>query len=118
MSLLLIDDFSPRTVGNLGNPLTVTFTDHIINPLTNQVTPYDLTGLIGTAFHLLIKNMSTQIEVAGLGTWSVIDALNGRAQYAWNAADVANAGVFGIRATVQFTSGLVTFESRILQFLV
>lgn len=118
MSLLLIDDFSPRTVGDLGNPLTVTFTDHIINPLTGQYTVYDLTGLLGTAFHLLIKDVSTQIEVAGLGTWSVVDALNGRVQYAWNAADVANAGIFAIRATVQFTGGEVTFESRILQFLV
>ncbi len=118
MGLLLIDDFSPRTAGDTGNPLTVTFTDHLINPLTGQYTVYDLTGLDGTAIALLIKDVSTQIEVNGLGTWSIVDALNGVAQYVWNAADVANAGIFSIRAVVQFVTGEVTFESRILQILI
>jgi hypothetical protein len=51
----------------------------------------------------------------GAGTWTVLDATNGIAQYQWASADVATAGIFNLIVIVTFPSGTLHFDSKILE---
>lgn len=97
------DDYSPIVIGDTGNPLRVTFTDGFDVPYV----------LAGSTFALSLLNLNTSEEnaITGIGTWVIVDATNGIAQYAWNAADVATAGVYAIKVVVTFPGGPVTFKS-------
>jgi hypothetical protein len=103
----MTDDYSPRFVGDTGNPLRATFVD-------GSSVAYSLSGAT-LALSLINLNASERTATLGTGTWTIVDAANGIAQYAWSSADVANAGIYGIEVTVTFPGGPVTFQQKTLE---
>lgn len=102
------EDFTPRFQNDTANPLKVTFTDHL-------GVAYNLTGLTGSNIALRLYNTSSGTTIVGAGTWTIVDATNGIAQYTWNATDVAIASIFGLIVIVTFSSGTLHFDSKILE---
>lgn len=110
----MADDFTPRYVGDTGNPLTVTFADGL-----GKV--YDLTNLTAAdfSFKLVPVEGGTTINCTG-GTWTIQSpASAGVAQYPWQPADVATAGLFYVRvkANVNGDGKPMTFVPKIIEFL-
>lgn len=107
------DDYSPRYVGDLSQPLVVTFTDH-----SNKT--FDL-SLVQPANMMLVFSSASNsaLRYIGNGTWStnLESAANGQATYTWDAQDVANVGVFNIQIEVPFVTGPQHFEIKVLEFL-
>lgn len=106
--MILTDDYTPRYVGDTANPLQVQFIDP-------QRVVYDLTGLTGSNIVLRLHNQASGATTVGSGTWAITDATNGLAQYAWNAADVAVAGMFDLIAIITFPNGPLHFNAKTLE---
>ncbi len=96
------DDYSPRYVGDTARDLLHTFMDYQgeVFVLTD-VNPLNMT------FRMKPKG---GVAFAGKGSWSIIDAAQGQAAYAWHADDVATAGTFFIQAGVPFLGKMQHFE--------
>ena len=106
-----VDEYQPRYVGDTGNPLFITLLDY-------SNTPYVLTGLtLATAYAFKLINISNGTIITGAGTWSYVNAAQGQIQYAWNAADVAIAGMYRIKVVVTFPSGALTFDQKLIEIL-
>lgn len=71
---------SPMYVGQTGPPASFTI-------MTDNNTPFDLTNC--TMLPPLIRNTQTNVERSGSGTWSIINASAGVAEYTWTASDTA-----------------------------
>jgi hypothetical protein len=108
------DDFSPRYVGDLANPLKVTFIDGL-------GTIYDLTSLVPGDFSMkLVPVEGNGPTLTCAGTWTINSpATAGVAQYPWQTNDVATAGLFYIRvkANVNADGKPLTFIPKVLEFL-
>ncbi len=75
---------SPRYVGYLSPNYSVELAD-------DDGIALNLTG--ATNFTLTLQNMSNPMLVKhGVGTWTIIDASNGKASYAYASADLNTAG--------------------------
>jgi hypothetical protein len=110
---MAVDDYSPRTVGDLANPLTVTLVDGI-----GKV--YDLTGLLSSDFSLKLIPVEGGTTINCAGTISVLSPPSaGVVQYPWQAADVATVGLYYVRlkANVNGDGKPLTFLPKILEFL-
>jgi hypothetical protein len=91
---------SPMTQGSTLPALQVTFT-------SDAGTAIDLTnGTIALALVNLASNSST----AGTGTWSVTNALQGKATYAWSLTDLATKGYYHVIITITWASGVMKFD--------
>ena len=109
----MADDYTPRYVGDLANPLTVTFQDGL-------GAIYDLTNLTAADFSLKLVPVEGGTTIICVGTWVIkTPATAGIAQYPWQAADVATAGLYYIRvkANVNADGKPLTFVPKILEFL-
>jgi hypothetical protein len=109
----MADDYTPRYVGDTANPLTVTFQDGL-----NKV--YDLTNLVPSDFSLKLVPVEGGTTINCTGTWTIqTPTLSGVAQYPWQTADVATAGLYWIRvkANVNADGKPLTFIPRIIEFL-
>lgn len=105
------DDYSPRYVSNLANPLQITLLD-------NENVPYDLSGLnTSTAFSLKLIDTVDRSVITGTGYWTIPNAAAGIAQYQWVSADVSIPGTYRIKIAVTFSSGVLTFDQKILEIL-
>lgn len=102
------DDFSPRYVGDLSRPLLVTFVDHEGNadPLTGA------TNLL-----LQLQNTANGAVTNGTGTWTITNAAEGQATYAWAVADVAQAGTFLLQVSAMMPDGPAHWDYKLLQIL-
>lgn len=98
------DDFSPITLGDTGNPLRATFAD----TFTGAYNLADATF----ALSLVDLNTSEENAITGTGSWTIVDATRGIAQYAWNSADVATPGIYQVKVVVTFAGGPVTFKGK------
>lgn len=109
----MADDYTPRYVGDTGNPLTITFKDGLGNI-------YDLTNLTAADFSLKLVPVEGGTTINCAGTWTIQSpGINGVAQYPWQPADVATAGLFYVRvkANVNADGKPVTFVPKIIEFL-
>lgn len=88
----MIDDYSPIGVGDTLVPFAPQFTGY-------AGTPFNLSGLTLT---LKMENEQGTVK-NGSGVWSIVDATNGLAQYAWSNADVNTAGIWTLY--ISFTNG-------------
>lgn len=105
------DEFTPRYVGDLANPLQITLMDY-------SNVAYDLTGLnVLTAFEIELINTSNNAVITGGGTWSIINAVNGVVLYHWVLSDVSVAGTYKIKVIVTFSTGDLTFDQKIIEIL-
>ena len=94
----VVNDYSPVTVGDTAQPFApVFYTDKSSTPA-----PFNLTGLT-ISMRMTFQNDPT-IAHACTGTWTIDDAVNGKAHYQYQAADVATAGMWLMQ--VEFTNGL------------
>jgi hypothetical protein len=109
----LINDYSPRWVGDLSKPLTHQFTD-----FQGVVILGGLTGVNQANMALYMKPHGGGPAVKCLGSWTVDDSTNAIASFHWNAADVARPGLFDFQATVPFSDGNQSFEIMTIEFLV
>lgn len=69
-----------------------------------------LTGLAGGAFAIKLQNTKTGVVIVGGGVWTVLDQVNGIAQYQWIAADTQTPGTYDLQVTVTFTTGPETLD--------
>jgi hypothetical protein len=108
------DDFSPRYVGDTANPLKVTFVDGL-------GVVYPLDSLSPSDFSLkLVPVEGNGPTLTCAGTWAIQSpASAGVAQYPWQTADVATAGLFYVRvkANVNADGKPLTFIPKVLEFL-
>lgn len=102
------EDYSPRVVGDTSGPLLHRFVD-------GQGAPYDLAGIDTGDMSLRIKP-ETETARDGAGTWSIVDASDGQAAYAWDAADVINEGIVTIQATIPIGGAPRHFERKEILF--
>lgn len=109
----MADDYTPRYVGDTANPLTVTFMDGL-------GAIYDLTNLVPADFSLKLVPVEGGTTINCSGT-SVIKTppTAGIAQYPWQTADVATAGLYFVRvkANVNADGKPITFVPKIIEFL-
>jgi hypothetical protein len=89
MSTLIIDDYSPIYVGDTGNPYAPTFRH-------KEDSPVDLTG---ATLALKMQDEGGNVKTCA-GTWTIDDAQNGVAHYAWQSADVNSAGIWQLFVTI------------------
>jgi hypothetical protein len=89
---------SPYYQGDTLYPLTVTFLTDSGNALALVNTP---------TFSLKLVEVDSHAVIVGAGSWQVLDSNGGIAQYSWNTADVAMAGIYElwIAATVNGKTG-------------
>jgi hypothetical protein len=109
----MADDYTPRFVGDLANPLKVTFQDGLGGV-------YDLTNLVAADFSMKLVPVEGGTTLVCAGTWAVNSpATAGVAQYPWQTADVATAGPYYVRvkANVNADGKPLTFMPRIIEFL-
>lgn len=87
---------SPRYQGFTNPPYTFVFQD-------DSGVPVNLNGVDPTRnFSLQLQNINNSTNVIiGNGTWTIIDATNGKAKYQWSAGDLSTIGTFRLYASVQ-----------------
>lgn len=111
----MVDDYSPRWVGDLSHPLEHVFVD-------GQGKAHDLTGVIAANMTFVMKNKDTGVRKVGQGTWTLgpLDPSDpkpqGKAVYHWAANDVNEAGLVDIQASVPFQDGTLHFSIKELLF--
>ena len=81
------DDYSPVMQGDTHRPFAPAFTTL---DATGKVIPYNLTGL---TISMKMKNGAGVVKTCA-GSWTVVDAANGLAQYHYQASDVDTPGVW------------------------
>lgn len=86
---LIVDDYSPISVGDTLIPYSPTF-QH------KDGSPVDLTG---ATFALKMQDEGGNVKTCS-GTWTIDDAPNGVAHYAWQSADVNSAGIWTMYVTI------------------
>lgn len=62
-------------------------------------------NLTGATLSLIIRNTQTGQETTGAGAWTITNATNGQASYAWAAGDSAVAGVYSLIVKIAFSGG-------------
>ena len=67
-------------------------------------------NLTGGTLALKLRNLSTLVETNGAGSWTVTNALQGKASYAWAAADTQTKGQFVILVSVTYAGGVMKFD--------
>lgn len=90
---------SPMLRGATGPPLQFAIQDDNLSPL-------NITG--ATMNPLIIKNVLTNVEQVGAGTWSIYNGTAGIAQYILNAADTATVGTYNLY--ISFSLSGLTYE--------
>lgn len=86
------EDYSPRVVGDTSGSLLCRCVDTSGNP-------YDLAGLDVSDCALRIKPENA-VARDGAGSWTIVDASDGQVAYAWDDADVTDAGIVQVQATI------------------
>jgi hypothetical protein len=111
----MVDDYSPRWVGDLSHPLEHTFVD-------GQGKAHDLTGANAAGMTFVLVSVETGARRVGAGSWTIgplnpsDPAPQGKAVYHWAAGDVNTAGLFKIQASVPFQDGTLHFSIKELLF--
>jgi hypothetical protein len=106
----LTNQYSPRYVGDLSNPLIHQFVD-----MSDPPVPYPL-GSVNAA-NMTFKMQRGSTTKVGGGTWTIDDAANGIASYHWVANDVNTEGVWKIQAGVPFSDGIKHFSIMEIEFI-
>jgi hypothetical protein len=107
----IADDYSPRYVGDLANPLVILFRDH-------QGIPYPIGGLnLQADFSLTLIPIGGGLPKEGEGYWNLFGVgSDGLASYSWAENDVSEAGIFMIRAAICLTGKWLHFDAKIIEF--
>jgi hypothetical protein len=86
-----------RYVGDTANPYGIALVDE-------KGVAYDLSGLSGSDLEFRMKNKANLETTIGTGTWTITDAVNGLAEYAWADADVNTVGLYEVKVGVTFAN--------------
>lgn len=107
----MTDDYTPRFVGDLANPLLITLTDHL-------GVPYNVSGnTLSTDFALSLIPLFSATTIIGGGTWTfTTNGTDGGVTYTWVAGDVAVAGTFAIRVKAKVGGQWLNFETKQIVF--
>ena len=100
----IIDDFSPIYTGDTGAPFNAQF-------LYKNGLPVDLTG----ATISMIMESSGGCVKAASGTWTIMDAVNGRASYAYASSDVNTADTWTLYIAISIGGRSVHADTKILK---
>jgi hypothetical protein len=106
-SVVVTDDYSPLYQGDtevVFAPVFAHKADGSPFPLTGATISMKMQGTDGT-----VKTCA--------GTWTIDDAANGKAHYAWQAADVNTAGTWQLYITITIGGLPVHGDVKILQIL-
>lgn len=57
-------------------------------------------NLTGATLALTIRNVATGVEVAGAGSFTIVNAATGQARYAWGTSDTAAPGSFLLKVKI------------------
>lgn len=101
--------FSPLRKGATAPPFKFTFQDDDGDPIS-------LIGVTTQDFVLTFYNLDTQIETNGNGTWTILNAQLGQAQYALaqDGSDTSVIGRFEVRVAITTPEGLYKPDVQIL----
>ena len=88
MATPVTEDFSPVFVGDTGSILSAQFLDNENNPIPRA----------GATIGMKMQNGATLNVCAG--SWTIDDATNGLAHYAYQSADVSTPGTWMLYVTV------------------
>ena len=106
-----IDDYSPRYIGDLGNPLQIVLADHSGNP-------YNISGNnMATDFTISLIPIDGGTTIVGGGTWVLTGTgADGGVEYIWVAGDVGTVGLFAIRGKAKILGEWVNFDAKNILF--
>ena len=99
-----------------------------ISPMyTGQTLPYyqpsfdtntgAVVPLTGATLSLKMVNLTTGAEIIGSGVWTIDNAAQGLAHYAWAAADTATAGNYAVYSIASFSGAMEYFQPEIISIL-
>jgi hypothetical protein len=113
-SVIVQDDFSPMYVGDTLRPFAPVFAQ---KQADGTYTAVNIAGATIT-----MKMQGTDSITSGTtktcnGTWSIDDAANGKAHYAWQTADVNTAGLWALYVTISIGGLPVHGDFKLLQIL-
>lgn len=106
----ITDDFSPVSVGDTAAPFNPTF----------QYSDGTAVNLAGATITMKLQGISagnSGTTTTCTGIWSITDAPNGKASYAYTSADVATAGLWNMFITITISGKPVHADTKILQIL-
>lgn len=102
----MIDDFSPIYQGDTGAPFNPVFTHLDGSPVS----------LSGATITMKMENHAGTI-ITCVGTWTITDAINGKASYAYTSTDVATVGVWLLYITITIAGKPVHADTKTLEIL-
>lgn len=105
-----IDDYSPVYQGDTGAPFNPVFT-HLDGTAVN---------LTGAALTMKMQGVSageSGTVIICTGTWTITDATNGKASYAYTSTDVATIGVWQMYITITIAGKPVHADTKPLTIL-
>jgi len=102
----VVDDYSPIYVGDTGIPFAPVF-QHMDGSTFN---------LSGATVTMKMQDQDGNLKTCN-GTWTVDDAVNGKAHYTWQSADVSTAGVWNLYITITIAGSPVHADMKQLQIL-
>lgn len=110
--MIVVDDFSSITQGDTLTPFSPTF---VTLDSTGKLVPLSLSGL---TISMEMTNERGDIKTCS-GTWTIVDATAGQAQYAWQPGDVDTAGTWTmyIKLTQTSSGKFVHGETKTLEVL-
>lgn len=109
MTTLTNHSVSPRYTNAISPPYPVTLND--------ENGPINLTGVQPTNFTLTLWDINNpSVVIIGTGTWTIIDALNGKASYQWSSADLSTPSVYHAYTTVKLPGepGIRAFDPDLI----
>jgi hypothetical protein len=105
---MAIDDYSPVYCGDLGSPFAIQF-------LHKDGTPVNLAY---ATISMKMENQDSPLTVKTCsGTWTIDDAINGKAHYQWQTADVSTVGMWMLYVKITIGGLPVTADPKILEIL-
>lgn len=107
-----IDDYSPIYIGDTLIPFATQFWQW--SESSGQYEPFNLTGL---TISMKMQEANGEVQTC-TANWIVDSAVNGKAHYPWNSADVATPGVWTLYITLTNTGGqAVHTDTKVLTIL-
>lgn len=103
----MIDDYSPMYRGDTGTPWA------IVVQYKNG-TAYNLTG---ATFAMKMESVPFKNLKTCTGLWTIQDAVNGKASYSWQAADVSDVGNWNLYVSITIGGKTIHADPKSLTIL-
>lgn len=87
--MAIIEDYSPIYTGDVAVPFAPVF----------QHKDGSVVNLVGATINMKMQDQDGNLKICS-GTWTIDDAVNGKAHYQWQTADVNTAGNWNLYVTI------------------